>query len=60
VDVAKYKYKKDEKIQGNIVSLIMIISAVTCLESHLNMIIDKHPTKSEYKKLRPKEEMARG
>ena len=38
----------------------MIISAVTCLESHLNMIIDKHPTKSEYKKLRPKEEMARG
>ena len=29
-----------------------IISAITCLESFINMIIDKYPTKPEYKKLK--------
>jgi len=44
-------YGRLANIQGNIISLMIIISAVTCLESCINMIIDKHPTKSEYKKL---------
>ena len=32
-------------------SLLTIISATTCLESYINMIIDKYPTKPDYKKL---------
>ena len=44
-------YRRMANIQGNLTSLMIIISAVTCLESRINMIIDKHPTKSEYKKL---------
>ena len=53
-------YGRLANIQGNIISLMIIISAVTCIESYINTIIDKHPTKSEYKKLRPWEEMVLG
>jgi hypothetical protein len=33
-------------------SLMTIISAASCLESYINMIIEKYPTKSEYRKLK--------
>jgi hypothetical protein len=33
-------------------SLTTIISAVSCLEAYINMVIELYPTKSEYKKLK--------